>query len=475
MYQRNYLFGIIILIQLLLLWCFRDAAFFWDTVQLASKQAHFFFENGFDKIILPEAIDSGHPPGFGYLLAIFWTIFGKSLLVSHLLMWPFVLANLFLAYQLGKIYLENPFRGVFFPLLLLVDPVLAGQSILVSPDIMVVFGFLLTWLGIKRNQHLTIIAGVIILAIFSMRGMMIGAALYVFALFSDWHKQDAMSTIFKKLLPFLPGGILGLLFLFYHYQQTGWIGYHTDSPWAASFGEQSLRSVPKNAIILCWRLMDYGRFGLLMISGGIISWILLKRKPGKLAFKADLLVLLGSLSFFLLPSFLMYNSLTGHRYILPVLIVLSLLFLVYLEYLNFKKYIITAGLAAAFLFTGNWWVYPDTIAQGWDATLGHTPYYSLRKEAISFLEKEQIPLGAVGTVFPAIGPLDWYDLNGQKTGFHAFNPDTTEYVFYSNIMNDFPDEVIKDFKNNWFARATFSSPTVEVVVYKKPEIWNGEN
>ena len=185
MQRSNYFFGIIILIQVLLLWYFKEAPFFWDTVQLASKQAHFFFENGFGTFILPPFIDSGHPPGFGALLAIAWMLFGKSLLISHVLLWPFVLANLTLAYQLGKLYLEDSFRAVFFPLLLLIDPVLAGQSILVSPDILVVFGFLLTWYGIKKENLILQTIGVVFLGAFSMRGMMVGAAMYVYAVFAQ--------------------------------------------------------------------------------------------------------------------------------------------------------------------------------------------------------------------------------------------------------------------------------------------------
>jgi hypothetical protein len=66
-------------------------SFFWDTVQLASKHAHFFYETDFRSIILPNEIDSGHIPTLGFYLALIWKIAGKTLMVSHLSMLPFVI------------------------------------------------------------------------------------------------------------------------------------------------------------------------------------------------------------------------------------------------------------------------------------------------------------------------------------------------------------------------------------------------
>ena len=65
--------------------------FFWDTVQLSSKQAHFYYTNGYKDLLLPNSIDSGHPPIMGMALAFLWKIFSKSLIVSHLFIFPFLI------------------------------------------------------------------------------------------------------------------------------------------------------------------------------------------------------------------------------------------------------------------------------------------------------------------------------------------------------------------------------------------------
>ena len=76
------------IIGIALVWAVQHDPFFWDTVQLASKHAHHFYENGLRWTPLPPEIDSGHPPVFGYYLALAWTCFGKTLPASHCAMPP---------------------------------------------------------------------------------------------------------------------------------------------------------------------------------------------------------------------------------------------------------------------------------------------------------------------------------------------------------------------------------------------------
>lgn len=77
-------------------------SFFWDTVQLGSKHAHYFYENNFKSLTLPNDIDSGHIPALGLYLAIVWKIFGKSLAISHIAMLPFVLGIFYQTIQLSR-------------------------------------------------------------------------------------------------------------------------------------------------------------------------------------------------------------------------------------------------------------------------------------------------------------------------------------------------------------------------------------
>jgi hypothetical protein len=44
------------------------------------------------------------------------------------------------------------------------------------------------------------------------------------------------------------------------------------------------------------------------------------------------------------------------------------------------------------LLSGNFWVYPDTMAKGWDATLAHLPYHHLRQKMRQYINRNHIPV-----------------------------------------------------------------------------------
>ncbi|HXA01125.1 MAG TPA: hypothetical protein VNW99_04000, partial [Cytophagaceae bacterium] len=91
-------------------------SFFWDTIQLGSSQAHWFYDNDFQYFFLPGNIDSGHPPLFGFYLAILWKFFGRTLEVSHFAMLPFLFGIVIQIYILLKKFFEEKY--IVFILLL---------------------------------------------------------------------------------------------------------------------------------------------------------------------------------------------------------------------------------------------------------------------------------------------------------------------------------------------------------------------
>ena len=63
--------------------------FFWDSI-LTSSVAQWFYDNGIQQGIAPIIWDAGHPTFFQIYLSLTWKIFGKSLMVSHISMLPFL-------------------------------------------------------------------------------------------------------------------------------------------------------------------------------------------------------------------------------------------------------------------------------------------------------------------------------------------------------------------------------------------------
>jgi hypothetical protein len=126
------------------------------------------------------------------------------------------------------------------------------------------------------------------------------------------------------------------------------------------------------------------------------------------------------------------------------------------------------GLVMIGMISGNLWVYPKQISQGWDATLGHLPYYSLRDQMINYLDRQHISLSKVGTAFPNIGPLKYYNPSNNQDGFKNYNLDQDNYIFYSNIFNDFSDKELNRLASfEWIVEKRFYFYPVEIILYKK--------
>ena len=447
----------------------QDSPLFWDTVQLAGKHATFYFSTEFTQLLLPPAIDSGHPPTFGLYLAACWKLFGRSLPVSHWAMYPWLLLWGFGVLRALR-YWVGPRWALAGGLLLLIDPVWLGQAVLVSPDIWIMVGFYWALVGIQERRPIIVGAAAVLLAATSTRGMMLTAALFGGAVVWDGLRDGpSPGAALNRFVAFVPAGLLGLAFLTWHYARTGWIGYHAGSPWAPSFAGVGWGGFAKNAAVLSWRVLDYGRWVVLpLVIWGGWQW-----GKGRLPGQADRrythwLAALLLLSVFLLPTVLLYRGLSGHRYLLPLLqwlIVGAIISITQLK--NSRWQITTSSIIALSLLTGHLWVYPRAVSQQWDATLLHLAYQDVRVTAFRYLDRERIPYDSVSTVFPEIGPRDLRELNGDGRGLADFHDTATPYIWYSNVMNDFGDAYL-DTLATYPAVAAWNRWGVELVLYRRP-------
>jgi len=443
--------------------------FFWDTIQLGSKQAHFFFENNFQNLLLPNEIDSGHIPSFGIYLAFLWTLFGKNLLVSHLAMLPFVWGIVWQSYLLLKKFIPEKFIGIAL-LIFLADPTLLSQITLVSPDVPLVFFFLLASNSILKNQRWFLMLALSGLFVISLRGVMVSVAILVIDIlinvrFKSW--KEVILVLSKYSLVYLPGFFIFVGFSLYHYLIKGWIGYHDDSPWASFFEKVSFSGVFRNILILGWRLIDFGRifvWGITLVLL-IIYWkSFYQHKLGK---KAIIIFFVTFLS--LAGQIIWFNNLVAHRYLLPVFLAFSLMGL-YLLF-NFissdkpKKLLSTIWLIG--LITGNFWVYPDKVAQGWDSTLAHLPYYSLRSEMVHYMDEQQIDIEEVGSDFPMTGPFKHLDLSDNLKAFPEKDFEKHRYILYTNVFNDFTDSQINELRLEWNEIYITGRGQVKFILYKR--------
>ena len=419
-----------------------DHIFFWDTVQLGAKHGLHFYDTNFSEILLPDAIDSGHVPVFGMYLALVWKVFGKTLFVSHFAMLPFLFGIVIQSFHLVKRYVQINY--LFYALtIFLLEPTLLGQSALVSPDIPLVFFFLLSLNSILSNKRILLTLGIMGLFLISMRGGMTSFALLLLDLYFNNNKSSSKAfwRLVKMSWSYLPGFLLFCTYNYLHYSEKNWIGYHENSPWSPSFQHVDFTGFVKNIIVLGWRLLDFGRVFLWMLG----LWFAVKyfskfRKDDKIK---ELLIIFMVVIICSSISFLSYTGLNAHRYILPVYLSFSLLVI----YMIFSSEIIQKRWITSFLcvglLSGHLWVYPSHISQGWDASLAHLHYFDLREKMLADMNSLQISIPEVACVYPNNSEQRYMDLSNDTIKHSAFDHTLSKYVLYSNVYNDYTDEDVK--------------------------------
>lgn len=470
--NQNYFFLFLsYAIAFLLVVLHRNNSFFWDTVQLASAHANYYFQNQFSSLLLPVDIDSGHIPTFGIYLAFVWKLFGKSLVVSHLAMLPFALGIVFQIYKLCQKFIPPAFVGLA-TLLILADPSLLSQMTLVSPDVCLVFFFLFGLNAIFDNKKTWLIIAIFCLFLTSMRGMMISLCLLGLDVFSNISLKNNVRNIFhqlfKRSLLYLPALLLFLTFNAYHYYETGWIGYHKDSPWAACFERvDDAKSFFINMALYGWRVLDFGRFGVWFVCILLLACYKKQLLQSK-SIRMWLLFCLGIM--IILPlNMLWAKNLLGHRYLIPIYLTFSFFTatILFSDFVNQKlKYTLSLFWISC-LIGGNFIIYPDKVAKGWDSTLAHLPYYELRHQAIDYLNENKIDFKDVASFFPNTASLDRIDLNHDTRHFETYTG-KSNYILYSNIYNieDQTYDSIMD-KKNYIVLKQFENKGIYIKILKK--------
>lgn len=448
--------------------------FFWDTIQLGSQHANFYYKTNFSNLLLPNDIDSGHIPFFGVYLASVWKLFGRSLIVSHLAMLPFVIGIIFQMKALLSIFINK--RFIYLSLLLvLLDPTLISQISLISPDVLLVFFLLLALNSIIKNQKLFLSVSIFFLFLTSMRGMMVAFILLLIDLYYNINRKATYKIIFialvKRSVYYLPALFLFLSFSAYHYYTKGWIGYHEDSPWIECFRTAEFKDLFFNIGILGWRLIDYGKISIWLI----FIFLLFKFKKSLFIEKKhkDLLYIFFCFLVILPLNMLWAKNLLAHRYLLPIFLVFAILTasLIFSDLIKSKlRVFLISGWIIA-LLSGHFWIYPNKVAQGWDATLAYLPYQNLRTQAINYLDDNSINIEEVAAFFPNVHYIDDISLNGDSRRFKKYNKGD-KYVLYSNIYN-VSDDTYDELNKNYNVVKEFNGfNNVFLIIYKHKDYLN---
>jgi hypothetical protein len=442
--------------------------FFWDTISQISVPANWYYDTNFHSFFLPDDIATGHPTFAGMYVALLWKVFGKTLLVSHLAMVPFIFGIL---YQIKR-YLESADLNKRFQWLILaitvIDATLVSQMSMVSFDTIQIFFFLWSVNSVILNKKLSLAFAFTGLCLISLRGTICAGGILIFNLLYTRINSGKISL--KTIYPYSLGIITFLIFLLAFYLDKHWIIHNVVSKkWQQSSEIASFNEIIRNTGIIGWRLIDYGRTGLWIVFGLIIFKAVRKGTLYDDFFRNTLLIALTQLIIFL-PVLIFSRNFIGHRYLLPVIIPVAIC-TIYQVFRNFKKPLLISVFIITILISGYFMVYPKTIAQGWDATPAHWPYYEIRKEMIAWMKSDSIPVQQTGSFFPNLASFKLTDLSDETTSFKEADLSKDNYVLFSNVFN-VPDHKIEELytASCWKEVKKIDRMNVYMILFKKVQL-----
>lgn len=451
--------------------------FFWDTLHQASRVGLWYYDSGFDQLLLPDNLDSGHPPFFGIYLALCWTLFGKNLLISHLAVLPFVIGIVWQVHRLINYYFSDEWY-LWVMAVVLLDAILMTQVTLVSPDLVLVFCFVWAWNSLLRGSKWYIVA-VIGMTLMSIRGLFAMATLFIFHFLSLYGNQlkaifsrdrDQVKFERKEISTFLFlifSLIPALVYYYYHYTQTGWWISTPGESWGGHRAMVDLSGFVKNGVILGWKLVDVGRVVIVLLTFFLLGNGILKKNKLDIQAKSFLLMVFSFIVAYA-PALLLFQNPIAHRYLMPLVIAIGLLGSHLLIRWKSKK-VVKGFFIFIILFqlSGHLWVYPKKIAQGWDASLAYLSYFESKEKMLDKIDELGINYQSIGTQFPAVDSKYVTSLSDSKVKFKEKDLSTDQYILYSNVINDFADEEIDDLENNWQVIHQENNWPVIMILYQR--------
>ncbi|MGM5469636.1 hypothetical protein ACS386_05115 [Flavobacteriaceae bacterium LMO-SS05] len=442
-----------------------DNPFYWDNIVQISIPAHWYYENNFNSFFLPDEIATGHPTFVGMYFASLWKIFGKSLLVSHLGMFPFLFGFLFqLNIFIKNLQIKNNLRLIILAFVLF-DTTILSQMSLITFEVFQLFFYLLCLNSILNNRKVLLSLAFTCLVLVSLRGTICGGGIIIFHFLYLFFNHKKITI--KAFLPYTIGLVSIVLFLSAFYLEKNWIIHNTVSnAWKSSSELASLKEIIINIGVFIWRLIDFGRVLVFLLFVVLILKLIKGKINSDNNIKTLLFIILSQFIVFF-PIIVIYRNPFGHRYLIPIIIPVIIL-TIYWIFNYDKKLKSLLPLAFITLISGHFWLYPPKISQGWDSTTLHWNYLNTRKNMLIYLNSNHYNITKIGSFFPNTNTLDYIDLNLQKKRFKTCNLRTDKYILFSNAFN-VSDEVINALKSpeKWVLIKEFKKNRIYTRLYKR--------
>lgn len=451
--------------SLILIIISRNYPFYWDNIVQISVPANWYFDTNFNYFFLPDDIATGHPTFIGMYFAAIWKLFGKSLFVTHLAMFPFVFG---LAIQINQLIRNLEIQkntGFVILIFVLLDTTLLSQMSLITFEVFQLFFYILCINAILNNKKHILSIAFLCLVLTSLRGTICGGGIVLFHIIYDFYKYR--NFVLKRYIPYLLGIFAIIAFLFYFYFEKGWVVHNTVSnAWKESAEFASPMEILRNIGVFAWRLVDFGRV-IIFVFFALFIFKLIKERKYENSTLRTLFLIIVSQFVVIFPIIIIYKNPFGHRYFIPIIIPVFILVILWVNLFNKEKKIFLT-LAFTCLISGHFWLYSKKTAQGWDASTIHWNYFNVRNKMLKYLNENEININNIGTFFPNTDSVKYIDLDTKDIRFKDANINEDNFILYSNAFN--VEDVIIDAlntKKKWSIIKEFRLNRIYLRLYKK--------
>lgn len=459
----NQVLFILVLILVAEFFALKDLPFFWDAIS-KSVRADWIYNTDLTQFIVPTEINSGHPPLWISLLALFWSIFQKSLWSSRLLL---LVVNIGVVWQIILLCKNNFVTtvSIFTALLVCLEPTFIAQTTSLNNDMLLLFFTLLSLNSLIKSKSLVFTLALTGLLFTNLRGI------YIFLAILIIHAIYVKYKFIKNRKLLYLGYLVALLcfstFCYFQYEKLGWFVISKNEVYNTHRQSVGIKQLFINCIIYTKCFLDYGRFIILLFLLPLLFKYFKSKNNKNLQINRLLIAyLVFAVVFFI--GMVPFSNPFGNRYFM-ICYILSIILLINLlhHYKVAKKPIIYISVMVMFI-SGHFWIYPATISQSWDSSLAYLNSYNVEKKMEGYIDLVGIKHSDIGTrvSFNYRNYSEFLKL--EENNYYAdFNINTNKFILLSNIENGTKDEELNFVIANWQHLKSYSQLGVFMSLYKK--------
>ncbi|WP_179319844.1 glycosyltransferase family 39 protein [Winogradskyella helgolandensis] len=450
----------VLVVEFLLL---KQTPFFWDGISKSSR-ASWIYANGLTEFIVPTERNSGHPPLWITLLAVFWTIFEKALWSSRLLL---LIVNIGVVWQLVLLCKNNFVKLVSASAVLLVflEPTFIAQTTNLNNDMLLLFFTLLGLNALIKSKPVLFALALSGLLFTNLRGIYIVISIVLI------HVIYTRFKLIKNRKPIYLGYVVALLsfamFCYFQYEKLGWFLITQKENYNAQRQSVGLKQVLINSIVYAKSFLEFGRFIIvLFLLPLLVKYI---RDKSNRSVRIDrIAIAFFVFAFIFFIGMVPFSNPIGDRYFMICYLLAVILLINLITHYNLSKKPLMYVAIVLMFISGHFWIYPATLSQSWDSSLAYLNSYTVEEQMEYYIDSVGIKPSEIGTRirFNERDNSEFKVLT-EAERYTDFNIETNQFIMLSNIDNQTKDDELNEIMTNWKLIKSYSQLGVFMSLYKK--------